>query len=86
MPAYMDEPLSLGDKIFGTIAAFSALYCFAVSFVLSLPQARERFLIALAIFLVSFSFVKYKKAVALAILAFIALRFAWAGIVMLLRH
>ena len=78
--------LSLRDKIFGVLAAFSALYCFAVSFALSLPSGRERFLIALSVFVVSFAFVKQKKGVALGILAFIALRFAWAGIVLLLQH
>ena len=81
-----NEPLSVRDKSFGVFAAFSALYCFAVSFALSLPSGRERFLIALAVFVVSFSFVKQKKGVALGILAFIALRFAWAGVVLLLRH
>jgi len=55
-------------------------------FELSLPGARERFVIALAIFLVSFLFVEYKKAVALGILVFIALRFVWAGIVLLWQH
>jgi len=81
-----DGVLSLRDKIFGVLAAFSALYCFAVSFALSLPSARERFVIALTVFLVSFSFVKQKKGVALGILAFVALRFAWAGIALLLRY
>jgi len=78
--------LSLRDKIFGVVAAFSALYCFAVSFALSLPSGWERFLVALTVFAVSFSFVKQKKGVALGILAFVALRFAWAGIVLLLQH
>jgi hypothetical protein len=40
----------------------------------------------LTVFVVSFAFVKQKKGVALGILAFIALRFAWAGIVLLLHH
>jgi hypothetical protein len=53
--------LSVRDKIFGVLAAFSALYCFAVSFALSLPSGRERFIIALAVFVVSFSFVRQKK-------------------------
>jgi hypothetical protein len=52
--------LSLRDKIFGVLAAFSALYCFAVSFALSLPGAKGRFYVALTIFAVSFSFVKQK--------------------------
>jgi hypothetical protein len=78
--------LSARDKIFGVLAAFSALYCFAVSFVFSLPGARERFVVALAVFAISFSFVKQKKGVAVGILAFVALRFAWAGIVLLLQH
>jgi hypothetical protein len=78
--------LSVRDRIFGVIAAFSALYCFAVSFALSLPGGRERFFIGLAVFLVSFSFVKYKKGVALGILGFIALRFAWAAIAFFLQH
>ena len=81
-----DGKLSVRDKIFGTIAAFSALYCFAVSFALSLPVAKERFLISLAIFLVAFWFVKLKKGVALGILAFITLRFAWAVVVLLVRR
>jgi hypothetical protein len=78
--------LSVRDKVFGVLAAFSALYCFAVSFALSLPSGRERFLIALSVFVVSFGFVKQKKGVALGSLAFIVLRFAWAGIVSLLQH
>jgi hypothetical protein len=80
------EPLSARDKVFGALAAFSALYSFAVSFVLSLPGARERFLIALTVFVISFSFVKQKKGVALGIVAFIALRFAWSGMMLLLGH
>jgi hypothetical protein len=80
------EPLSLRDKTFGVVAAFSGLYCFAVSFALSLPDGRRRFLIGLAVFIVSFLFVKQKKGVGLGILAFIALRFVWAGIVFLVRH
>jgi hypothetical protein len=78
--------LSIRDKIFGVLAAFSALYCFAVSFALSVPSGRERFLVSLTVFVVSFSFVKQKKGVALGILAFIALRFAWAGILLLVQH
>ena len=78
--------LSVRDRIFGAIAAFSALYSFAVSFALSLPDAKRRFFIALGIFVVSFSLVRYKKGIALGILAFIAIRFAWAGIVLLLQH
>jgi hypothetical protein len=80
------EPLSFRDKACGVVAAFSGLYCFAVSFALSLPDGRRRFLIGLAVFFVSFLFVKEKKGVGLGILAFIALRFAWAGIAFLLRH
>jgi hypothetical protein len=80
------EPLSLRDKIFGVIAAFSGLYCFAVSFALSLPDGRRRFLMALAVFIVSFALVKQKKGVGLGILAFIALRFVWAGILSLVKH
>jgi hypothetical protein len=79
-----NEALSVRDKIFGVLAALSALYGFAVSFALSLPGGRKRFLIALAVFVVSFG--KQKRGVALGILAFIALRFAWAGIALLLRH
>jgi hypothetical protein len=78
------EPLSLWDRTFGVVAAFSGLYCVAVSFVLSLPDARRRFLIGLAVFVVSFLFVKQKKGVGLGILVFIALRFVWAGIVFLM--
>jgi hypothetical protein len=81
-----NETLSIRDKIFGVLAAFSALYCFAVSFALSVPSGRERFLVSLTVFVVSFSFVKQKKGVALGILAFIALRFAWAGILLLVQH
>jgi hypothetical protein len=81
-----DVSLSIRDKFFGVLAAFSALYGFAVSFALSLPSGRERFLVALTVFAVSFSFVKQKKGVALGILAFVALRFAWAGIVLVLQH
>jgi len=80
------EPLSLRDKTFGAVAGFSGLYCVAVSFALSLPDARRRFLIGVAVFVVSFLFVKQKKGVGLGILAFIALRFAWAGIVFLMRR
>jgi hypothetical protein len=80
------EALSLRDKAFGVVAAFSGLYCVAISFALSLPDGRRRLLIGLAVFLVSFLFVKQKKGVGLGVLAFIALRFAWAGIVFLLRH
>jgi hypothetical protein len=78
--------LSLRDRIFGVVAAFSALVCVAVFFSLRLPGGRERFIIALAIFLVSFSLVKKKAGVGLGILAFIALRFIWAAIVLLLQH
>ena len=87
IPAYMKdtEALSLRDKAFGVLAAFSGLYCVAVSFALSLPDGRRRLLIGLAVFFVSFLFVKQKKG-GLGILAFIALRFASAGIVFLLRH
>jgi len=80
------EPLSLRDKIFGVVAAFSGLYSFAASFALSPPDGRRRFLIGLAVFIASFSLVKQKKGVGLGILAFIALRFAWAGIVLLMKH
>ena len=60
----MNELFSMRDRIFGTFATFNALCCFAVSLVLSLPSARERFLIALVIFLISLSYVEYKKTVA----------------------
>lgn len=78
--------LSIRDRIFGVIAAFSALYCFAVSFALSLPSAKERLFIGLTVFAFSFCLVKYKKGVAVGILAFVAVRFAWAGIIFLLQH
>ena len=78
--------LSVRDKIFGALAALSALYGFAVSFALSLPSGRERFLVALTVFVISFLFVKQKKGVALGILAFIALRFAWAAMLSLVKH
>jgi hypothetical protein len=78
--------LSERDRVFGAIAAFSGLYCFAVSFSLKLPTGRERCLIALAVLAVSFSFIKQKKGVALGVLAFIALRFVWAGILLLFQH
>jgi hypothetical protein len=81
-----NEPLSVRDKVFGVLAAFSALYAFAVSFVLSLPSARQRFSIALIVFVISFSFVHQKKGVTIGILAFIALRFAWSGLILLLQH
>ena len=68
------------------VAAFSGLYCFAVSFALSLPDGRRPFLIGLAFFIIFFSLMKQKKGVGLGIRAFIALRFAWAGIVFLMRH
>jgi hypothetical protein len=80
------EALSLRDKVFGVVVAFSALFCVAVFFSLRLSGGRERFIIALAIFLVSFSFVKKKAGVGLGILAFIALRFIWAAIVLILQH
>jgi len=72
-----DNPLSIQDRIFGVGAAFSALYCVAVSFMLSQPEARKRFLIALAIFTLCFSFVKQKKGAALGIAAFIVIRIVW---------
>src|SRR5207248_9611579 len=78
--------LSLREKIFTVLAGFSALYCVAVIFALSLPGAKSRFLIALAVFLASFSLVKHKKGIALGILVFIGLRFAWAGIAFLLQR
>ena len=80
------EHLSWRDKTFGVIAAFSGLYCFAVSFALSLPDGRRRFVISLAVFIVSFSLVKQKKGVGLGVLVFVALRFAWAGILLVVRH
>lgn len=69
--------ISIRDRVFGVAAAFSALYCVAVSFMLSQPEARKRFLIALAIFMFCFYFVKQKKGVALGIAAFVALRILW---------
>ena len=81
-----ERSLSKGDRLFGVVAAFSALYCLAVSFVLSLPDARKRFLISAAIFVVSFCFVRAKKGVAVGILAFVVLRFAWAGFAFLLKR
>jgi hypothetical protein len=81
-----NELLSVRDKVFGVLAAFSGLYCFAVSFALSLPSSRERFLIAATVLVISFSFVRQKKGVAVGILAFIALRFIWAGVALLLQH
>ena len=81
-----DGALSVRDRIFGVVAAFSALYCFAVSFALSLPTAKERFLIAFAVFVVSFSLVRCKKGVGIGILAFVVVRFVWAGIILLLQH
>jgi hypothetical protein len=84
--AMKDEALSVRDKVFGVLAGFSALYCTVVAFAWSLPGARGRFLIALAVLVVTLSFVKNKKGVGLGILAFIALRFIWAGIVFLLQR
>jgi hypothetical protein len=81
-----EQILSVRDRIFGTVAGFSALFCFAVSFALKLPGGRKRFFIALAIFVISFSLVRQKKGVGLGILAFIALRFIWAAITLLMRH
>jgi hypothetical protein len=81
-----EEVLSVRDKIFGVLAAFSALYCVALSFELSLPGARKRFWIGLTVLTLSFSLVRYKKAVALGVLGFIAIRFIWAGVLLLFRH
>jgi hypothetical protein len=81
-----DSALSMKDRILGVLAMFSALYCFAVSLNLALPTAKTRFLVALGIFVVCFSLVRPKKGVAIAIVAFVALRFAWAAIVSLLQH
>jgi hypothetical protein len=36
-----ESPLSLRDRVFGVAAAFSALYCVAVSFMLSQAEARQ---------------------------------------------
>jgi hypothetical protein len=80
-----NESLSVRDKIFGVLSAFSALYCVAVSFMLSQAEARKRFLIALAIFIFCFYFVKQKKGVALGVAAFVALRLVW-GLVVTLLH
>jgi hypothetical protein len=81
-----EAALSVRDRIFGVLAAFSGLYTFAVSLQLSLPDAKKRLLIGLAVFGVCFLLVKQKKGVALGILVFVAIRFAWAGIVMLLQR
>jgi hypothetical protein len=58
----------------------------AVSFSIGSSEGRKRFLIALLIFLFSFMFVKSKKGIGLGILAFIALRFAWAAGVYVFQH
>jgi hypothetical protein len=39
-------------------------------------------MVGLAVFAVSFSLVRQKKGVALGILAFLALRFGWAGVML----
>ena len=80
------ESLSIRDRILGVFAGFSALYCVAVSFALTLPVARKRSLIAAAICLVSFSFVRQKKTVAPAIAAFIAIKVSLVALVLLLQH
>ena len=56
------------------------------AFALSLPDGRWRFLVGLAVFILAFSLVKQKKGVALWVVAFIALRSAWAGVVLLMSH
>jgi len=81
-----EDTISVRDRIFGVVAAFSALYCSVVVFALKLPGGQERFFIALAIFILSFSFVQKKAGVALGILAFIALRFIVATIVFLTQR
>jgi hypothetical protein len=81
-----NRALSIRDRMFGVLAAFSALYCSVVSFELSLPGAKGRFLVAFLVLAISFLLVKQKKGVAIGIFAFVALRFAWAGIVLLLQH
>ena len=73
-----ESPPSIQDRIFGVGAVFSALYCVAVSFMLSQAQARLRFFIALTIFIVCFFLVKQRKGVALGVVAFGALRLVWA--------
>ena len=80
-----NQPLSMRDKIFGVLAAFSALYCVAVSFVLSQAEASQKFLIGLAIFVFCFYFVKQKRPTALGIAGFVALRLVW-GLVVTLLH
>jgi hypothetical protein len=72
-----ESPVSIRDRILGAGAAFSALYCVAVSFMLSHAEARKRFFIALAIFIFCFFLVKQKKGVAVGVAAFVAIRIVW---------
>jgi hypothetical protein len=80
------EPLSLQDRILGCGAAFSALYCVAVSFMLFQDGASKRFVIGLVVFAFCFFFVRQKKGVALGIGAFIAVRIVWGLIAAALQR
>jgi hypothetical protein len=72
-----ESPISIRDRIFGIASAFSALYCLAVSFMLSQAEARKRFFIGLAVFAFCFYFVRRKKGVALGIGSLVAIRLVW---------
>jgi hypothetical protein len=76
-PIAKASPLSLRDRFWGVGAAFSALYCIALSFMLFQPEAMRRFAIGLVVFIFCFYFVRNKKGVSIGIAIFVALRIAW---------
>jgi hypothetical protein len=82
----MGGSISTKDRVLGVGAAFSALYCVAVSFMPSQPAAGERFFISLAIFSLCFTFVKQKKGVALGVIAFVVLRIVWGLVASLVQR
>ncbi len=80
------SPLSPRDRFWGVGAAFSALYCIALSFMLFRPEARRRFAIGLVVFISCFYFVRNKKGVSVGIAVFVALRIAWGLITTVLQR
>jgi hypothetical protein len=84
-PIAKASPLSPRDRFWGVGAAFSALYCIALSFMLFQPEAMRRFAIGLMVFLFCFYFVRNKKGVSVGIAVFVALRIVWGLITAVLQ-
>ncbi len=86
MKTSSDEDLSTKDKILVTPAVLSGLLCIGLSFGLHQSLYRNRFFIALAVFLSCLFIADNRRVLLLAFVLFFAIRSIWSVILLIANH